>query len=188
MSVNTSGLLERVASGDEAAVRECIDRYSPLVWTIARRILGAAPEVEDAVQEVFLELWKSAGRFDPNIAAEQTFVAMVARRRTIDRKRRASRRRDSAASTPIDEIDVAEDERPDSVETADEVGRVRAALARLPQQQRRVLRLAVVESWSHAEISERLSLPLGTVKSQVRRGLIRIREMLGQQAEGRVST
>src|SRR5215813_5986353 len=83
-------LLARVASGDRGAVRDCIARYGGLVWSIARRFEGA--DAEDAVQEIFLDLWKSAARFDPRIASESAFVAMITRRRLIDRRRTRRRR------------------------------------------------------------------------------------------------
>src|SRR5436190_14026687 len=83
-------LLGRVAAGDEAAVRECLARYGGLVWSIARRFEPS--DAEDAVQEIFLDLWKSAARFDRAVASETAFVAMIARRRLIDRRRTRGRR------------------------------------------------------------------------------------------------
>ena len=83
--------LQRIAAGETEAVRECMDRYGGLVWSLARRFLYSSNEAEDAVQEIFLDLWKHAGRFDPNVAAEATYVAMIARRRLIDRVRKRTR-------------------------------------------------------------------------------------------------
>src|SRR5215813_10857739 len=83
-------LLARVAGGDPGAVRDCLARYGGLVWSIARRFEGG--DAEDAVQEIFLDLWRSAARFDPQIASEPAFVAMIARRRLIDRRRTRQRR------------------------------------------------------------------------------------------------
>ncbi|MBX9623103.1 MAG: sigma-70 family RNA polymerase sigma factor, partial [Gemmataceae bacterium] len=87
----TEPVLPRVAVGDPAAVRECIARYGPLVWGLARRLVPNPADAEDAAQDVFISLWQSAGRYDPAQAAEVTFVAMIARRRLIDRRRRARR-------------------------------------------------------------------------------------------------
>jgi RNA polymerase sigma-70 factor (ECF subfamily) len=81
-------ILVRVAAGDGTAVRACQDTFGGLVWSIARRMLGATAEAEDAVQEVFIELWRSAGRYDPERGTEVQFVATIARRRIIDRVRR----------------------------------------------------------------------------------------------------
>src|SRR5262245_63951716 len=85
-------LLGRVAAGDQAAIRECIARYGGVVWSLARRFEARDGDAEDAVQEIFLDLWKSAARFDRQIASEAAFVAMIARRRLIDRKRTRGRR------------------------------------------------------------------------------------------------
>src|ERR1043165_482447 len=100
-------LLARVAGGDPRAVRDCIARYGGLVWSIARRFEGA--DAEDAVQEIFLDLWKSAARFDPQIASEPAFVAMIARRRLIDRRR--TRRRRPTTETIASEPPIRSEER-----------------------------------------------------------------------------
>ena len=85
-------VLERIAAGDESAVRECMDQYGGLVWTLARRFSESAADAEDASQEIFLEIWKSAARFDPARGSESVFVTTVARRRLIDRLRARKRR------------------------------------------------------------------------------------------------
>ena len=85
-------ILERVARGDPGAPAACIERFRGLVWSLARRLCANASDAEDAVQEIFIDVWKSASRFDPAIASETTFVAMIARRRLIDRGRRRMRR------------------------------------------------------------------------------------------------
>ncbi|MCB9852689.1 MAG: RNA polymerase sigma factor [Phycisphaerales bacterium] len=178
----SSTILQRVAEGDMAAVRNCIEQYSGLVWSLARRLLANAAEAEDAVQEVFIELWKSASRFDPNVASEPAFIAMVARRRLIDRRRRLSRRLDNAASVPLDEIDVESD--PDAgpgLEIAEEATLADNAIRTLKPEQQRILRLAVCDGWSHQQIADTLHMPLGTVKTHVRRGLIRVRELLNPE-------
>jgi RNA polymerase sigma factor (sigma-70 family) len=84
-------VLERIAAGDPAAVDECIDRYGALVWSLARRHLRQHADADDAVQEIFIEIWRSAARFDPVIASEATFITMISRRRLIDRQRKQSR-------------------------------------------------------------------------------------------------
>src|SRR5262245_66294972 len=105
----TASLLARVAEGDAIAVRECIARYGGLVWSIARRFELA--DAEDAVQEIFLDLWKSAARFDPNIASETAFIAMIARRRLIDRRRTRKRR---PTTEQLPELAVDQAARPDA--------------------------------------------------------------------------
>lgn len=164
-------LLTRVAAGDPGAVRDCLARYGGLVWSIARRFEGH--DAEDAVQEIFLDLWKSAARFDPQIASEAAFVAMIARRRLIDRRR--TRRRRPATETIDAQPPIADHARgPDSCAEASQAAR---ALDRLRPEQRHVLVLAT-HGLSHGEIAERTGMPLGTVKAHARRGLQSIRAAL----------
>ena len=81
-------ILPRVAAGEPTALAECMERYGGLVWSIALRLTGSRADAEDAIQEIFIDLWKSAARFDGAVASEKAFVAMIARRRLIDRRRR----------------------------------------------------------------------------------------------------
>jgi len=173
-------VLQRVARGDTQAVAACVDQFGGLIWSLARRLLHSPSEAEDAVQEVFVELWKNASRFDPSIASETTFVAMIARRRLIDRRRRHARRSDSEA-VPVDDLPIEAPAEPERVELHDEAARAVAALEQLKPEQRNVLRLAVCHGWPHQLIADRLGLPLGTVKTHVRRGLIKVREELEAQ-------
>lgn len=170
-------VLHRVAAGDPAAVQEVLDRYGGLVWSLARRMCPSSTDAEDAVQEVFVALWESSDRFDPELGTETTFVAMIARRRLIDRARKASRRPGSAKL--VEEIAPSED-RPGSEirETSEEAKKAQEALKQLSPDQQRVLRLAVYHGLSHDKISQSTGLPLGTVKTHIRRGLIRLRELL----------
>ena len=179
-------LLQRVAAGDLSAVQECIDRYGGLVWSLARRFLPGQADAEDAVQEVFIELWKSAERYDPDVAAEPTFVAMIARRRLIDRRRRQSRRIESGPTVPVEDVDVpSEADQIRAVEVSDEAARAADALKTLRPEQQHILRLSVYDGWSHQKIADHLQMPLGTVKTHVRRGLIRVRELLQQRDDQR---
>jgi RNA polymerase sigma factor (sigma-70 family) len=171
----TAPLLPRVAHGDAAAVREVLSRYGGLVWTLAQRMLANRADAEDAVQEIFLDLWSHAGRFDPKLASEATFVALLARRRLIDRRRRGSRR---PTPQPLPPQLAGPDEADAPAELADEARHARAALAQLRPEQRRVLELAIDRGLTHEEIARVTGLPLGTVKTHARRGLIRLRELL----------
>lgn len=181
-------LLQRVARADQGAVRECIDRYGGLVWALARRFSASDADAEDAVQEIFVNLWKSASRYDPAVASETTFVAMISRRRLIDRARAKGRQ---PATEMMHEGTVAPaDPRSDQVEVSDDAQRAARALATLSQDQQRVLRLSVHQGLSHEQIAQATGLPLGTVKTHIRRGLIRVREMLergGQDGNGSAS-
>jgi RNA polymerase sigma factor (sigma-70 family) len=171
-------ILQRIAAGDRDAVQQCIDAYGGLVGAMARRAGLAAGEAEDAVQDVFVALWRSAQRFDPGVAAERTFVAMIARRRLIDVRRRLGRRAEGGAAEPDEAL--ASDARSAVEELAlrDEGRRARAALSELRPEQRRVIELSVVEGLSHQEIADSTGMPLGTVKTHARRGLQRVRDLL----------
>lgn len=175
-------ILERVAAGEETAVKECLDRYGALVWSLARRFSGTREDAEDAVQEIFVSLWKSAARFDSGVASETTFVAMVARRRLIDRSRVRASRPDPTSLETVGELPSASASM--RVEAAVDLRRAARALEALRPEQRKVVALSVVVGLSHSEIAERTGMPLGTVKTHVRRGLMRVREALAEPAEG----
>jgi RNA polymerase sigma factor (sigma-70 family) len=168
-------LLHRVAARDAAAVRECLDRFGGLVWSLARRFSPSSSDAEDAVQEVFLDLWKNAGRFDPSLASEATYVAMIARRRLIDRHRRGQRRMDTE---PLP--DALGEAAPEGTrqEVCAEAAFAVKAMASLKPEQRRVLVMSVTQGMSHEEIANATGLPIGTVKTHARRGLLRVREAL----------
>ena len=175
-------VLQRIAAGDARAVQECIETYSGLVWSLARRFTRSAADAEDAVQEIFLDLWKSADRFEPERASEKTFVAMVARRRLIDLLRRAERRPQLA---PIPEDFDFPGDQHERLEQSVEASLAARTLSALKPEQRRVLLLSVYHGMSHGEIVESTGLPLGTVKSHIRRGLAEIRATLGESATSR---
>lgn len=175
-------LLQRIAGGDQGAVGLVLDRYGGLVWSLARRAFHNAADAEEAVQEVFLEVWRTAGRFDPAIAAEATYIAMIARRRIIDRQRRAARRIETGTA-PLD-MGSADDAGLGKAEVSDEALRAAEAVAELPAEQQRVVRLSVVQGLSHEKIAAATGLPLGTVKTHIRRGLIRVREALESPRKG----
>ncbi len=167
-----ASLLARVAAGEADAVRTALARYGNLVWSIARRFEPS--EAEDAVQEVFLDLWKSAGRFDPQIASEAAFVTMIARRRLIDRRRARGRRPTVEAGAALPAI-VDPGQSPVVCAEANQAAR---AMAQLRPEQRQVLVLATCHGLSHGEIATETGLPLGTVKAHLRRGLLSIRAVL----------
>jgi RNA polymerase sigma-70 factor (ECF subfamily) len=177
---HTEPVLARAASGDAAAVEACLARFSGLVWSLARRFCRNAADAEDAVQDVLVELWRCAGRYDAAVASEATFVAMIARRRLIDRHRRRQRQPDLQ---PLPELAPLQAEGVHTrIEQQPDVKRATQALLTLRPERQRVLRLSVYGGLSHAEIAEATGLPLGTVKTHVRRGLIQLRESLGLAA------
>lgn len=172
-------LLQQVASGNEQAMRQCIDTHGGLVWSLARRFLSSRAEAEDAVQDIFTDVWRSSKRYNPDIASETTFIAMIARRRLIDRVRRKTAR---PAETAVPE-EIINDQRVDNPRIREEfededVTRAAKALNKLSVDQQRVIRLSVLEGKSHDQISKATGLPLGTVKTHARRGMIKLREIM----------
>ena len=137
----TSTILQRIAQGEKAAVQECLSRYGGLVWTLARRFLGNATEAEDAVQEIFVELWKNAGKYNPALSSEPTYVTMVTRRRLIDRRRKIVRRPELSALPDS----IASQNAPGTrqVELVDEAAIALKALQTLRPEQQQVLKLSV---------------------------------------------
>lgn len=181
-------LLSRIAAGDRSAISPFLTRYGGLVWSLAQRRLGRREDIEDAVQEIFVDIWRHAHRFDPRLSEEATFVAMIARRRLIDGLRRRARQ---PATASLDEamrdgsVSLNETERVIQLfELGDEARIAAEHLRRLRPDEQRVLRLAIYEGLSHATIAERTGLPLGTVKSHIRRGLDSLRRTMAARQEG----
>jgi RNA polymerase sigma-70 factor (ECF subfamily) len=144
---------------------------------MARRMSRTTSDAEDATQEIFLQIWRHAARFDCSVGSEQTFVAMIARRRLIDRLRKINAEPPMESSSEVvDSIATAEPGH--SSETSIKAQRAMEALAELRSEHRQVLELGILEGLTHVEIARRLGLPLGTVKSFIRRGLIRVRERM----------
>jgi RNA polymerase sigma-70 factor (ECF subfamily) len=177
----TASLLERIAAGDQAAVKECMDAYGGLVFTLARRLGTSAADAEDATQEIFVEIWKSAARYDASMGSEAVFVTTIARRRLIDRLRAARRR---PPTEEFDEEAVAGDALGNADEGVIAVDAAAAtrALASLSAGEREILLMGVVEGMTHTEIATATRKPLGTVKTQLRRGLIKVRQLLDEPA------
>ncbi len=173
-------VLQRIAAGEPDSVQLCLDRYGGLVWSVANRFCNNATDAEDAVQEVFTELWSKADRYDPDKASESTFITMIARRRMIDRLRKQGRVPDVA---PLEDMPVAAEPEPAPLEVQEEVSRVNEAIDSLSPQQQTALRMAIYDNCTHSRIAEELDLPLGTVKTNIRRGLQRVRDMLKESDE-----
>lgn len=171
-----NSLLRRVADGDNGAIKEVMDQFGGLVWSLARRSCYNPADAEDATQEIFLDIWKSAARYDESKGSETLFVAMIARRRLIDRIRRQGR------EPHMEDIDAPGFELASSTaaqsETFAEAALAAKAVATLKPAQQRVLELGLLQGLSHSEISEMTGMPLGTVKTQMRRGLIRVRQLM----------
>lgn len=177
----SESLLQRVASGDSEAVQACIDQYSGLVWSLTRRLCRSHADAEEAVQEVFVSVWENADRFDATIASETTFIAMIARRRLIDRRRKQQRRPDHDSPVSEADVDLHDPSDRNISETQDEAARALHALNQLRPEQREVLQLSIMHGRKYEQIAETTGMPVGTVKTHARRGLIRLRKLLEEQ-------
>jgi RNA polymerase sigma-70 factor (ECF subfamily) len=178
-AASVAPLLPRIANGDELAVREVVARYGPLIWSLVRRWSPDTNDAEDAVQDVFVDLWRSAARFDASRSTEPGFVAMVTRRRLIDRLRKRQR---AIEFEPLsDNTDMAVDQEPD-IDREVRIERARDALRALPTAQRTMLELSLLHGRTHDEIARETNTPLGTVKSHIRRGLQRARDLLASSS------
>ena len=170
-------VLQRIAQGEKRAVEECLNTYGGLVWSLARRMCPKQEDAEDAVQEIFIEIWKNAARFDDGQSSETTFVAMIARRRLIDRLRYSNRR---ITTDSLEDVLVEPSNRADEqIQTLMEAKEAARVMKNLRPEQQQVLQLSIIQGLSHQEISDATGMPLGTVKTHARRGLLQVRELLG---------
>ena len=176
------GLLGLVAGGDEPAFAELYQRVAPAVFGLVTKVVRNPAQAEEVTQEVFVELWRTAPRFDPARGAARSWIMTCAHRRAVDRVRSAERaaRRDDLAGRrdqgrPYDEV-------VEQVETSLERERVRRGLDVLTDLQREAVVLAYYGGYTHREIAELLGVPSGTVKTRLRDGLIRLRDHLGVSA------
>ena len=171
-------LVQRVAQSDAEALRELYGLYGKIVFGMAYRVLGDRQLAEDCTQDVFVALWRGARSYDPKRARVTTWLFTITRNTAIDIVRRREVRR--ADPLPDDESSWATETTADAAELAvagDQAERVASALAELPRPQLQAVTLAYFDGLSQAEISERLGVPLGTVKGRIRLGLDRLREL-----------
>lgn len=173
----TQSILQRIATGEQAAIQDCLTKYGGLVWSIARKMLRNSDDAEDAVQEIFVDVWKNAERFDETKSSETTFIAMIARRRLIDKIRFSTRR---ISTDSLDDVLLEPFTRADKdMQTNLEAQQAAEAMRKLKPEQQQVLRLSIIQGMSHQEISDATGMPLGTVKTHARRGLLQVRELMG---------
>jgi RNA polymerase sigma-70 factor (ECF subfamily) len=178
-SRDPASLLALVAQGDRIAFAELYDTTAPRVLGLIRRILIDHAQSEEVAQEVFLEIWQSAGRFEPNRGSATTWILTMAHRRAIDRIRSSQAGRDRDLRVGVRDFSPEVDDVSEQAEIRLENERVRRAMARLTELQRQAITLAYYEGLTHTEIAQRLGIPLGTVKTRLRDGMIRLRDEMG---------
>jgi RNA polymerase sigma-70 factor, ECF subfamily len=177
-----AALIRRMAEGDREAFKELYDRHARQVYPFILRIVRDPSDAADVLQEVFWEAWQSAASYDPGRGTPEAWIYMRARTRAIDRVR-AIRRRGETFVAPVDEglAKAAGDPGGDAAERAEDRDLLRGAFSRLSDVQREALELAYYGGLTQTEIAERLKQPLGTVKTRIRLGLERLREVLRPQ-------
>jgi RNA polymerase sigma-70 factor (ECF subfamily) len=171
---NEDVLLPLVAKGDGQAMKRCIDQYGPLVWSIVCRRINERNDAEETCQEIFTEVWQKAGSYNPKLARESTFIGMIARRRSIDWQRKQNR---LPQLTELERVPEASSATPLAGISMDRE-LLWKALEQLPEKTRELFSLHFVKGMTHEEIGKETGLPLGTVKTRLRRGLIDARKLL----------
>jgi RNA polymerase sigma-70 factor (ECF subfamily) len=173
-------LLGRVAARDLQALSEFYDQTARSLFSVAVQVLGNEEEAEEAVQDVFVQVWERASTFDPNLGSAFHWALSITRHRAIDRLR--SRQRRARLADRLEESGAAEPAAmagpEEGVLTAEEGSAVRSALSILPEEQRRPIEMAFFGGLTHPEIAQALCEPLGTIKARIRRGLLKLRESL----------
>jgi RNA polymerase sigma-70 factor, ECF subfamily len=175
-----SELLHAIARGDEQALASLYDRYRLILFGLILRILHSRPEAEDVLQDVFIQVWKRAGDFDESRGRPFTWLVTLARSRTIDRLRALESRQRTANESVQAVAESVSDSEQDAMR-AEQGAVVRECLGELPSEQQQTLVLAYFEGLTQTEIAARLGAPLGTVKTRMRSGMIKLREMLGER-------
>ena len=172
-------LLARVAVGDKVAFGDLYDEVAPRVFGLVKRLLVDHSQSEEVTQEIFLEVWQSASRFDPNKGGATTWILTMAHRRAVDRVRASQSSRDRDVKIGIRNHETDYDNVSSTVETRVEHEKVEKAMGRLTELQRQAIQLSYYGGYSNSEVAEILSVPTGTVKTRIRDGMIRLRDEMG---------
>jgi RNA polymerase sigma-70 factor, ECF subfamily len=177
MATAGADLVRQMAAGDRQAFAAFYDRHAPVVFPLILRIVRERADASDVLQEVFWEAWRDAGNYDASRGSPEAWMITRARTRAIDRVR-ATRRRSETFVAPLDEAMAAAPAAADAAERASDRGTVRSALRRLPDAQREVIELAYYAGLTQTEIADKIKQPLGTVKTRIRLGLERLRDVV----------
>jgi RNA polymerase sigma-70 factor, ECF subfamily len=172
-------LLSHVAEGDQKAFGQLYDQLSGRVLGLVRRLLKDSAQSEEVTQEIFLEVWQNAKRYDPAKGSATTWILTMSHRRAVDRIRSSQSTRDRDTKIGLRDMETEYDSVSESVEITIEHERVGQALLRLTELQRQAVTLAYYGGYSHSEVAEMLKVPIGTVKTRLRDGMIRLRDELG---------
>ncbi len=177
-------MLAAVATGDQKAFSQLYDRLSGPLYSLALRMLGDAAEAQDALQDVFLQIWRRSAAYDSAQSSVFTWAVLITRSRVIDRLRARGRRLRVLVDPGDEDTEAAASDASagqtaaDNANRNDEAARVRSILNELQPDQRQAIELAFFSDLTHHEIAERLNQPLGTIKARIRRGLLRLRERI----------
>lgn len=174
--------MRAVAADDEAAITEMYDRYGGLVYRLAYQMMPTQSDAEDAVQDIFVRLWRTSGRYDPERAALSTWVVLISRRCLVDRLRRARARVKAKVALEEKWMPAAEDSHPASdMETDERYSALMERIEQLPELQKTVVTRAYLGGQTLRQIGIELDKPLGTIKSTLSRALVRLRERVGEE-------
>jgi RNA polymerase sigma-70 factor (ECF subfamily) len=173
-----AALLDRIRARDERAIEALYARYSGPLYSLAYQVTGADRFAQDVVQEVFVAVWKDAGRFDPSRGALSSWLFALARHKAIDLVRKEANVRKHTADVDL-EFREADDDVAQEAWLRVRRDTVREAITRLPEAQRTALELAFFAGLTHVEVAEKLDIPLGTAKTRIRTALLKLRDILG---------
>jgi len=177
--------MRRMAQGDHGALGQCYDAMGPIVFSLAVRMLRDRQAAEDVTQDIFVQVWRQAGNYDTSRGTPEAWMMMIARTRILDRLRSRSA---GVVLKPVgDNLPDAPDasDWPDDLAiTREDAVHVREALADLPGDQKQAVELAFFDGLTHVEISEKLNVPLGTIKTRIRLGLLKIKDRLTPVVQG----
>jgi RNA polymerase sigma-70 factor (ECF subfamily) len=179
-------LLRRVGEGDRAAFGQLYDRFSGVLFSVAYRVLNDSNAAEDVLQDVFVQIWEKAPLYDPSRGKPMTWAITMTRNKAIDRLRSAQRRNRLQGEVVEEAKSLAQFEDSGSAEAVEaaETGQiVLEALEQLPTDQRVPIEMAFLKSMTQSEIAEALGEPLGTIKARIRRGLLRLRQIVGPRLD-----
>ena len=172
-------LLARVATGDQVAFAQLYDNMAPRVLGLVKRLLRDHSQSEEVTQEIFLEIWQNATRYDSSKGGASGWILTMTHRRAVDRVRASQASRDRDVKIGIRDYESDYDNVSETVQVRIEHERVEKAMSRLTELQRQAVTLAYYGGLSHSEVAEKLSVPIGTVKTRLRDGMIRLRDELG---------